>query len=497
MRKEVRMGNYAVPEHIRALKPKGTMVKKINNKFYIYEYKSSKSEDGKRITKMGKNIGMIKEGIGFVPNDNFLRNKEMTSYEFGQYAITSSVSASVLHLLLESFNPLDAHMIYFLAVIHFVNGFQFLKNIDTYFTQSYLSLKCPEVSLSYHKIAQLLDDLGRRQSNVTEFEQKLISTSSSQIAIDGHVVPSGSHENDLAENGYKYNMINDSQINLLMAYDINTGKPLLSRMYEGASLDKISIKEIFERYILKNILFIVDRGFYSQDNIKLFSKNGNKYIIPLSSNLLSYKKAVKELSFDKMFVYERCRKRSVIEYKEFINEADCMKIIVFRDSNQNMLEQQDYLKNMEKNSQKYTEENFMKIKEFFGVIALETNCMDKSAEEIFTLYKKRWKIETYFNYFKNNVEYKGLHVEDYYMAQGLSFIMLIVGLIHTEFEKAISVIKGNSIDDILLEGRYLKIHKSMGKWYLDNISKARNETMEQLKVDCTKEVQYINNRPAL
>ena len=72
------MGNYAVPEHIRAMKPKGTMVKKINNKFYVYEYKSSKAENGKRITKMGKSIGMIKEGIGFVPNDNFLRDKEIT-----------------------------------------------------------------------------------------------------------------------------------------------------------------------------------------------------------------------------------------------------------------------------------------------------------------------------------------------------------------------------------------------------------------------------------
>lgn len=98
-------------------------------------------------------------------------------------------------------------MIYFLATIHFVNGFQYLKKIDTYFNQSYLSLKYPEVSLSYHKLAQLLDDLGRRQSSVTEFEQNLICSSSSQIAIDGHVIPSGSHENNLAENGYKYNMI--------------------------------------------------------------------------------------------------------------------------------------------------------------------------------------------------------------------------------------------------------------------------------------------------
>lgn len=33
------MGNYSVPDHIMALKPKGTIVKKINHRFYVYEYK--------------------------------------------------------------------------------------------------------------------------------------------------------------------------------------------------------------------------------------------------------------------------------------------------------------------------------------------------------------------------------------------------------------------------------------------------------------------------
>ena len=55
------MGKYSVPESVRKLKPKGTMVKLISNNYYVYEYKTVKGDDGKRHTKMGSLIGCIKE----------------------------------------------------------------------------------------------------------------------------------------------------------------------------------------------------------------------------------------------------------------------------------------------------------------------------------------------------------------------------------------------------------------------------------------------------
>jgi len=73
------MGNYSVPESIRKHKPTGTMVKRISNNYYVYEYSTVKGEDGKRHTKMGKIIGSIKEGIGFVPNDSFACDSEIST----------------------------------------------------------------------------------------------------------------------------------------------------------------------------------------------------------------------------------------------------------------------------------------------------------------------------------------------------------------------------------------------------------------------------------
>lgn len=61
------MGKYSVPEDIRAMKPRGTMVKAIDGRYYVYDYACT-SEGGVRRTRMGRCVGKIVEGEGFVPN---------------------------------------------------------------------------------------------------------------------------------------------------------------------------------------------------------------------------------------------------------------------------------------------------------------------------------------------------------------------------------------------------------------------------------------------
>ena len=312
------MGKYAVPESIRQMKPKGTMVKCISGHYYVYEYSTVTGPDGKRRTEMGKAIGSIREGIGFIPNNNFACDTEITSLEFGEYAITLANSGETLSLLRECFNPEDAARIYSVAIIHFVHGFTYLKDIKDYYDMSILSLRFPGLKMGYESLTNLYDTLGRRQTNVLKMEQKLVDRSSKQAAIDGHVIGCESDENDLAEKGYKFRKIGEAQENLLMAYDINTGIPLLSRIYEGASNDKVSVKDFIDQVEMKDMLFIIDRGFYSSDNINLFSSNGNEYIIPLGKSQTGCKRAVHSLEMHDRFLYQKGKKASVVEYKDEI-----------------------------------------------------------------------------------------------------------------------------------------------------------------------------------
>ncbi len=87
--------------------------------------------------------------------------------------------------------------------------------------------------------------------------------------------------------------------------------------------------------------------------------------------------------------------------------------------------------------------------------------------EIYTLYKKRWSIETYYNYFKNKEGYKDLRQQNYYKLQGLAFIMLVSALIHREMDEACKKVKGMSIYDCLLDAMFVKSQRTVASGKLE------------------------------
>jgi hypothetical protein len=471
------MGAYSVPERIRAMKPKGTMVKAIGGRYYVYEYRSV-TVDGKRKTRMGACIGSITEDLGFVRNDGLARTSEVTTLEFGQYAAVLANSEGVFEMLKEHFNVADAAAIYCMAVINCANGQTPMKDMGRHLGMGLLSLRFPSVRLGADAASSLIDALGRRQGAVMSFEAALCAASGTEIAIDGHAMPSASVENDLAEPGYKRSKLGSDQVNLLMAYDVASDTPLISRVYEGAVLDKASVRELLSRTDLKDKLFVVDAGFYSTANLEVFSSDGNSYVIPLHKGLVACKGAVADEHVDGRFVYRRSRRASAIEYRE--HGRGTARVVLFRDLSKAALEQSGYLAKLEQGAKGYTQAGFMAAKDVMGVIVLQTNRHDLSAQEIYEIYKRRWSIETFFDYLKNDAGLTSFAVQGYCKVQGVAFVMLVTALVHKHVKEAFAKVKGKSVDDCLLEARMVKANKVAGGWVCSNLLERQRVLFEAL-----------------
>ena len=146
------MGKYSVPENIRKCKPKGSTIKYIHNKYYVYEIYAKKLDSGKWGTRTGKLIGYIDEKQGFISNNNYIISEEISTLEYGQYAVVINNSKQTLERLLKYFNPQDAFCIYVVSVVHVINEFVPLKDINNYVEQSYLSKLYPSISFSYYNL---------------------------------------------------------------------------------------------------------------------------------------------------------------------------------------------------------------------------------------------------------------------------------------------------------------------------------------------------------
>lgn len=126
--------------------------------------------------------------------------------------------------------------------------------------------------MGYTHLGRLYDALGSRQARVLAFEQNLIDNESGKLAIDGHVIGSGSWRNDLTEKGYKFGELKEMKVNMLMAYDVIHDIPVAVKTCQGGENDKTSVVDILNDIALKDKLLIVDRGFYSHSNLTFFLK---------------------------------------------------------------------------------------------------------------------------------------------------------------------------------------------------------------------------------
>ena len=337
------------------------------------------------------------------------------------------LTKDILDKLKTCFLSERATQIYSYAMILCANGFVHIDQIDDFYQESFLSVMYRNYAfkMGYTALTNLLHDLGLRGNPVKAFEQSLINNSSKNIAIDGHVIRSCSGENDLAEPGYKMNLLKASQVNLLIAYDIKNKIPLMYRTYRGSSVDKSSVLEFLRSRSFTDTKFIVDRGFYSDSVLSLMSENRNCYIIPVPSNNKHFRRIKKTLAYTSgEFVYKSGKKdcARIVYYEEQIDENT--RIIVYKDEDENNSKRKSYKQMIDLGENNYTQEKYEKYCNWWGVYFLQTTT-DGTAAEVYSDYKARWSIETFNNYIKNDADFNDLKIQDYYVDHGFDFIMLV------------------------------------------------------------------------
>ena len=196
-------------------------------------------------------------------------------------------------------------------------------------------------------------------------------------------------ENDLAEPGYKLNLLKAPQVNVLIAYDIKSRLPLMYRTYRGSSVDKKSVEDFLTSRSFKDTKFMVDRGFFSETVLKLMSENGNCYIIPLAVSNKNVKRIKKNMQYTSgEFVYKSGRKDTarVIYYEENIDETT--RIIDYKDVDENNSKRKSYKQLMDMGENNYTQENYDKYCDWWVVYFLQTTTKG-TASVVYSDYKGR------------------------------------------------------------------------------------------------------------
>lgn len=119
---------------------------------------------------------------------------------------------------------------------------------------------------------------------------------------------------DFVEIGHAKDDQNKPVLNYSIAYDRNNREPLFYEMYPGSIVDVSQLQYMLEKaegYGYRRVGFILDRGYFSKENIRYMDKCGYDFVIMMKG----MKKYASELVQKNKGTFEESRRHSIRDYK--------------------------------------------------------------------------------------------------------------------------------------------------------------------------------------
>jgi len=121
-------------------------------------------------------------------------------------------------------------------------------------------------------------------------------------------------EVDFVEIGHAKDDPNKPVLNYSIAYDRDNREPLFYEMYPGSIVDVSQLQYMLEKvkgYGYRKVGFILDRGYFSQENIRYMDKNGYEFVI-MMKGMKSY---ANEIVRKYKGTFEESRSHSIRDYR--------------------------------------------------------------------------------------------------------------------------------------------------------------------------------------
>lgn len=119
---------------------------------------------------------------------------------------------------------------------------------------------------------------------------------------------------EFAEIGYAKEDSDEPILNYSIGYDLNNQEPLFYEMYPGSIVDVSQLQYMLKKmagYGYKHAGFILDRGYFSKENIQYMDKNGYDFVIMMKG----MKKIADEMVLTNKGSFEEKRSNSIRLYK--------------------------------------------------------------------------------------------------------------------------------------------------------------------------------------
>lgn len=462
----------AVPKH-------GIAYKKVAGKTYVYYVTATYRNKNGKPTCERSSIGKLDEETGMlIPNRNYYEIYLKTSaptiagvYSCGvNLAFEGIIEKLGITRLLKTYFPDNYKEILTIAQYILSEG-NVMYYLDDY-TESHKSVLNGRINSA--KSSRIFNSL--RQEDILLFFRSWMKQKRSDEYVAYDVTSVSSYSKNISELEWGYNRDKEKlpQLNIGMYYGEESGLPLYYRVYPGSISDKTHLKYMVDdnEFINgKRTNFVMDRGFYSAENLIYLVDNGYRFVIALPNSLKYCSDLIKKHRTE-IVNRSSCMLGKGMPYGKAyeINELGFrMKVHLYYDPDKalqdsealyELLERQENdLKNMEeppdkklkydryfyinrsKNGKLGFIRNHKAIDEQLekcGFFVIAETDFKKTTAEILNIYRRRDVIEKSFDNLKNELDMKRLRTHSSETVQGKIFVTFISLIVRSYMLKALS-----------------------------------------------------------
>ena len=452
-----------IPEH-------GIAYKKVSGKTYVYYVTATYRNKKGQPTCDRSSIGRLDEETGkLIPNRNYYEiylKKPVPPvngiFEYGVYDVFDKICGKLgLKRLLKRYFP-ENYTEILTAAQYMLSEGNVMYYISDYTETHITALKGV---LGDEKCSKMFSDL--RQEDMLLFFREWMKHKKSDEYVAYDVTSVSSYSKNITELEWGYNRDKEKlpQINIGMYFGEETRLPLYYRVYPGSISDKAHLKYMIADNDFINgqkTRFVMDRGFYSADNLRYLTERGYRFVIALPTNLKYCTELIKKHGGE-LANHSEYRLGPGLPYGKSYEETALgfrMRVHLFYDPQKALKEtealyslidaQENDLRNMENPPDKklHYDRYFFINRSKEGKLAYRRNnkaideqlalCgyfliaetdFKKTTAEILEIYRNRDVVEKSFDSLKNELDMKRLHTMASETAQGklfVSFISLIV-----------------------------------------------------------------------
>ena len=416
-------------------------IKVSNGNHYVYRSTSRYDPEKKGAKKVSEYLGSLDEETGFTPKEKDARKRTVVTsiLETGTVRALDKAAGDLFDILRDSF-PDNYDQLYALALMRCLNRTP-MKRASSFWNK-FENFRRLRPAMSPHSLSSMLDAVGSdRDAQNRVFSR--IDMDCGELVMDLSEFFSSSDSMSFAESGYNPEHSDASQVNIMMVCSTDSGIPVMMHPLPGSVRDVGTICSTVREMGRHDVTLIMDRGFYSQGNVRTLKKSGVRFLMPLKRNNLMYG-YVSVNEYD-CFDYHR----RLIRYGK--SEHDGCWLYRFRDEVMATSEERTVF--VKYNEGRLTMEEVEERKTVMGQMLILSD-LDMEPEEIYLMYKRRDRVEKRFHTFKGTLHADSTYLRDNVSAYGHVFVSFLSMYILARLENIIrnaGMLCKVSVDDVLLE----------------------------------------------